>query len=200
MIEQITPSIISLIIGSLLTLVVTYFTQTMNRKGEKNKVTREKLEESYILLGELKYWLKIQYNRIYRDGETDINDEYKKKFESDFWWLNELLVIDFDHIKCECPIERFVMLVSLYAPSLKNTTINYKQGVDTLKFALIHLFDPDLLKILSDIKALPNNKEFSESIDHLHGPMIKGAYISLLKCEELHNTLQASLEKTIIKI
>jgi hypothetical protein len=56
MIEQILPSLISLIVGSVLTFCITYFSLTMTRKGDKNKIVREKLEEAYLLLNVLKHW------------------------------------------------------------------------------------------------------------------------------------------------
>lgn len=227
MIEQIIPSLISLIVGCALTLCVTYFSQTMTRKGDKNKIRREKLEEAYILLGELKYWLRVQHYRLHLYAPTIFNDKlndiYDKQFQSSFWLIGKLNIPDIDTIKYDCPIERIVMLISLYAPPLKTTILSYQLSIN-----FILQYDPklltmeqeiweqaneifsdeksqeDFIKILKllkmeeEIKRKPANEVFS--VKTKQEVALKILYGAFLSCEEIHQTLQSSLEKIIVEI
>lgn len=223
MIDQIIPSLVSLIIGSALTMFVTYFSQTMTRKGDKDKVVREKLEEAYTLLNELKYWLKIRYyktilierevlakaveDRGYADGDFEKKyDEYKKYRDklNSFFSFGDFYTFDLDNMQNDCPIERIVMLISLYASTLKEPINNYESLIRDLKAFLIN-FHPTYMEMKKqisniDIKELATKvQSLSEEYKQLDASSIKACYITLLKCEKVHKVLQSSLEKIIAK-
>lgn len=222
MIDQIIPSLVSLIIGSVLTMGVTYFSLTITRKGEKDKIVREKLEEAYILLGELRYWLRVQRYQIHLYAPKKLNDIYEKEFKSFFWLMGNLNILDIDNIKCDCPIERIVMLVSLYAPTLRNAILNYEKSID-----FILTYDPKFLKMEQEIVEQAN-EDFSEakqqeaftkilklfkmeqeimkqeneaySVENKQELIISVLYAALNGCGQLHQELQSSLEKIITKV
>jgi len=60
MVEQIIITLASLILGSVLTMCVTYFSQRMSSTAEKQKLVREKIEELYTLTIQMRTWLQTQ--------------------------------------------------------------------------------------------------------------------------------------------
>jgi hypothetical protein len=153
----------------------------------KNKIVREKLEEAYILLNELKFWLNIQYHRTAFDLKADLHDVFQEKFDGGFWSLVKLHNYDFDNIKSECPIERIVMLISLYAPSLKNRVHSYEMIVRLVNSLVITTYESKFLKTQSNIvEKLDDDagKDLSEKFNQLHKPTVTAINIFLLECEK----------------
>lgn len=68
-------SIILLVLGSVLTLsgglAATYFSQYIAGRAEKKKVVREKLEEIYILINQIKFWSQMQLLEICKLRELE---------------------------------------------------------------------------------------------------------------------------------
>lgn len=136
--------LISVVIGGLLTIIGgflgNYFTQSIIRKSETKKLIREKIEEIYNTAGEIKKWLLFVEEHV--AGATEP----------------------------PCPIDKMVMLVSLYVPKLKASTSDVRQIVEKAKAAYYKgKFDERATdKYLTAIlKYNIDKKEFNEKYNRL---------------------------------
>lgn len=123
MLYQIVTTLVSLVLGSVLTMVVTYFTQAMNHKTEKRKVARDKLEELYVLSFQLKNWGEDTCSRLGILYDSPPGTNYTSS-------------------PLECPIDRIEILTRLYAPSLKNIAIELHDRVRKIQTVLKRFWEP----------------------------------------------------------
>ena len=102
--------LLSVIVGGLLSTLggffANYMLQSKSRDAEKRKLTRDKLEEAYLLSHEVIDWIQKQMKEMaaFAGGED-----------------------------AHCPIERVVMLIKFYEPKLTPSAVEFAQNVEVFK-------------------------------------------------------------------
>lgn len=123
MFDQLIITLISLVIGSVLTMGVTYFTQAMNHKTEKRKVKYDKLEELYVLSFQLKNWAEDTCERLWSLYDSEPGTSFCPS-------------------RFECPVDRIEILTRLYAPSLKEVALELRDHVHRIQTVLERFWEP----------------------------------------------------------
>jgi len=191
MVEQIIITFISLILGSILTMGVTYFSQRMSSNVEKEKVVREKIEELYTLTIQMKTWMQTQLLCACKLEEITWHSDRPD------WYVTDAT------IGAECPINRVEMLVKLYVPSLRNPFAAYRWSVletQTLEGILKRN------ESKSSLEALAANKHYHIDIKAFDADEEKRVEMVIDFLRDLsdtfchyHQSFQEALEKLVLK-
>jgi hypothetical protein len=127
MLDQGVVSIITTIVavtgaisGTMLGVILTH---RAARKVDKSKVTREKIEELYILTNQIKIWYHEQIADLLK------NNLINYQFEEDVFWILEQSTLKDFHKSPYFPINKVTMLINLYAPSLREIYLIYHLSI-----------------------------------------------------------------------
>ncbi len=120
--DQNVTTLLATALGGVLAIMggflATTISQRMAEKAEKRKLSREKIEELYLLAKQMEKWVK---SKLLRACEVeDVTLHYNK---APAWMYN---TVNTDE---SCPIEKMDMLISLYLPMLKKTFSSYYSSV-----------------------------------------------------------------------
>lgn len=187
MFDQLIVTLVSLVLGSVLTMAVTYVSQRMSSHADKQKVVREKIEELYTLTIQMKTWIQVQVLLVCKLAEITWHSDRPG------WYVTDTT------LAVDCPIDRIEMLVKLYIPSLKKPFAAYRQSVlepQTLEGVLKRNESKYALEALAANKYYPTDVDLDDASEERKLEMVIDMLRNIVDTfDHYHEDFQKAIEK-----